>query len=248
MENQTESAKLSARWVALAFLCSSSCEARWCAEVAGYMRIALGPRCCVRLRVTPLGGLPGWGAWPDDYALPTRPPQHDQVIVIDSFDLADGAELLSVTGTLPRVARSDPSFLRAVAAVPGSGSEQLAVLQVESVPGGVHGAAPGPIPSPVRAAIIAGLPRIAQAYHARFVRIEEHRERLLSVITPAQHRVVPLLVEGATEREIAGVLGRSKHTVHDHIKSIYKAWGVQSRIQVRDAWYGRSLEPACVPR
>lgn len=51
-------------------------------------------------------------------------------------------------------------------------------------------------------------------------------------LTPAQLAVVPYLLEGLTEGEIAERVFRSKHTIHDHIKSIYAATGVRNRAQL----------------
>lgn len=82
-------------------------------------------------------------------------------------------------------------------------------------------------------------PAIARAYHTRFVALREHREAIMRRLTPAQRRVVPHLVEGLSETQIAGAVGRSAHTVHDHTKMIYQALGVSNRLQLRDLWFGR---------
>jgi len=50
--------------------------------------------------------------------------------------------------------------------------------------------------------------------------------------------LVPLLVEGKSEREIAETIGRSRHTVHDHTKRIYRAFGVHTRVELAARWNG----------
>lgn len=51
-------------------------------------------------------------------------------------------------------------------------------------------------------------------------------------LTPAQRNLLPYLLEGMAEEEIARKLFRSRHTVHDHIKRIYHALGVRSRLEL----------------
>lgn len=48
-------------------------------------------------------------------------------------------------------------------------------------------------------------------------------------LTPAQRPVLKLLLEGHTEREIAELLGLSEHTVHNHVRAIYKAYLVHKK-------------------
>lgn len=82
-------------------------------------------------------------------------------------------------------------------------------------------------------------PAIARAYHARFIRLREHREAVLARLTPAQRRVTLLLVEGHSETQVGAAIGRSAHTIHDHTKTIYQSLGVSNRLQLRDLWFGR---------
>ena len=82
-------------------------------------------------------------------------------------------------------------------------------------------------------------PAIVRAYHTRFVAIREHREAVKDRLTPAQRRVIPFLVEGLSETQVAAAVGRSAHTVHDHTKTIYQSLGVSNRLQLRDLWFGR---------
>jgi DNA-binding CsgD family transcriptional regulator len=82
-------------------------------------------------------------------------------------------------------------------------------------------------------------PAIVRAYHRRFVALREHREEIKRRLTPAQRKIVPLLVEGLSESQVAARVGRSAHTIHDHTKTIYHALGVSNRLQLRDLWFGR---------
>jgi DNA-binding NarL/FixJ family response regulator len=56
------------------------------------------------------------------------------------------------------------------------------------------------------------------------------RPDLSQLVSPAQRTVLELLLTSLSEPEIATVLGRSKHTIHDHTKSIYQAMKVKSRV------------------
>lgn len=57
-------------------------------------------------------------------------------------------------------------------------------------------------------------------------------QALLGRLSPAQQRVLPLLVRGLKEEDIGTELKRSRHTIHDHAKSIYAAAGVRSRLEL----------------
>ena len=58
------------------------------------------------------------------------------------------------------------------------------------------------------------------------------READLSVLTPRQREVLDLLLEGLSEKEIATRLVLSRHTVHNHIRGIYRSMGVSSRYEL----------------
>ena len=58
------------------------------------------------------------------------------------------------------------------------------------------------------------------------------RPDLLGKLSPAQARVLELLLAGITEPQIAARIERSRHTVHDHTKAIYSALGVSNRVQL----------------
>lgn len=54
----------------------------------------------------------------------------------------------------------------------------------------------------------------------------------VAALTPAQRAVLPHLLNGDTEAEIARRLFRSRYTVHDHARAIYAALGVRNRIEL----------------
>jgi DNA-binding CsgD family transcriptional regulator len=54
-----------------------------------------------------------------------------------------------------------------------------------------------------------------------------------------QRQVAELLAEGLTEKQVAARLLISQQTVHDYVKEIHTAWGVQSRAElVACVWAG----------
>jgi DNA-binding CsgD family transcriptional regulator len=84
---------------------------------------------------------------------------------------------------------------------------------------------------------------ISRAYEHRFLRLERLRASLTERISPAGHAVLPLLAEGLSEAEIGRRIHRSTHTVHDHVKQIYRVLGVTSRLELRDVWMGEREVP-----
>ena len=88
-------------------------------------------------------------------------------------------------------------------------------------------------------------PSLARAYAHSVGRLEDHRTGLLERLSERQRSSASLLVLGMTEREIAGRLGIPQNTVHDHVKRIYNAWDVNTRVAVRDLWCARL--PAFTP-
>lgn len=50
-----------------------------------------------------------------------------------------------------------------------------------------------------------------------------------SELTPMQQRILQHLLRGASEKSVATSLNRSVHTVHSHVKAIYRRFHVGSR-------------------
>jgi DNA-binding CsgD family transcriptional regulator len=75
-----------------------------------------------------------------------------------------------------------------------------------------------------------------------------HRQLMLShgllaaknPLTPAERQVLHLLLTGLSEKLIAEQLGRSYHTTHDWISSIYRKFGVNNRATLMALWLGRT--------
>lgn len=74
------------------------------------------------------------------------------------------------------------------------------------------------------------------AYIHQTVIPDEARQELLARLTPTQRQVAMLLTENISEAEIAAIVQRSPHTVHDHVKAIFRAWGVHSRPEAIVLW------------
>jgi DNA-binding CsgD family transcriptional regulator len=56
--------------------------------------------------------------------------------------------------------------------------------------------------------------------------------KMLASLSPGQIQVATLLLRGLGEKEVAEHLCLSRHTVHTHVKQIYKVLDVQSRSQL----------------
>jgi LuxR family maltose regulon positive regulatory protein len=54
-------------------------------------------------------------------------------------------------------------------------------------------------------------------------------------LSPQEQRVLRLLADGRTNREIAGELVVSVNTVKDHVKHLYRKLGVGNRVQASEA-------------
>ena len=51
-------------------------------------------------------------------------------------------------------------------------------------------------------------------------------------LSPRQKQTLRLLLNGDNEKQIATKLLRSRHTVHEQVKAIYRAIGVNSRAEL----------------
>ena len=54
----------------------------------------------------------------------------------------------------------------------------------------------------------------------------------LGSLSDGQRQVLRLLVQGASEKEAAAALCLSYHTIHTHVKQIYRLLGVSSRAEL----------------
>ncbi len=59
-------------------------------------------------------------------------------------------------------------------------------------------------------------------------------------LTPTEHIVLGGVLQGLSEKEVAVANGQSPHTTHDHIKNIYRKYGVSSRTALMALWLGKS--------
>lgn len=76
----------------------------------------------------------------------------------------------------------------------------------------------------------------AHAAEHLVVRPQAARRAFMHRLTIAERQVLPLLIRGLTEIEIAQALGRSRYTIHDHVRAIYQEIGVKSRNELVAAW------------
>ena len=51
-------------------------------------------------------------------------------------------------------------------------------------------------------------------------------------LSPRLRQVLDMLIHGADEKRIAKALGRSRHTVHNHVRNLYRRLGVKSRAEL----------------
>lgn len=64
----------------------------------------------------------------------------------------------------------------------------------------------------------------------------------LECLSDAQCRVFHLLVRGTKEKNIARMLGLSPHTVHNHVRAIFRQFGVHSRAELLARLLDRGAE------
>jgi DNA-binding CsgD family transcriptional regulator len=64
--------------------------------------------------------------------------------------------------------------------------------------------------------------------------------KALTALTEAKRKVLSLLLQGKPEKQIARRLRRSNHTIHNHIRAIYKTFGVHSHSELLAKLLGRS--------
>jgi DNA-binding CsgD family transcriptional regulator len=82
-------------------------------------------------------------------------------------------------------------------------------------------------------------------------RTAEHLHRAasrLSELTVREREVAATLVDGDTDRQIAGRLGISERTVHKHLENIYRKLGLDTRAKVVAVLVGQTAQGHRAPR
>jgi DNA-binding CsgD family transcriptional regulator len=97
---------------------------------------------------------------------------------------------------------------------------------------GQHAASSPPGAGGVQAGIALTRQWSPEFFEKQAAAIMLNRSDLAKGLSKAQQNVLGLLLQGKSEIEIADSLGRSRHTVHDHIKAIYRRLGVTTRVQL----------------
>lgn len=123
-------------------------------------------------------------------------------------------------------------FGRLIRLVPGIRSPWALVVQADATPGD------GWNETEALAGLLTFGHVLPAAFQRSIGRTVARRERLLTPLSEAQRAMVPLLVAGMTERDVGQRLGRSYHTVHDYVKTIYGLLNVSSRLDLARLWHG----------
>ena len=58
-------------------------------------------------------------------------------------------------------------------------------------------------------------------------------------ITPREHQTLEFLLNGLSEKQIAGRMGLSHNTVHHYVKALHRHFGVSSRSELLARWVGK---------
>jgi DNA-binding CsgD family transcriptional regulator len=61
----------------------------------------------------------------------------------------------------------------------------------------------------------------------------------MPALGPRLRQTLELLLAGDGEKQIAGKLALSRHTVHDYVKDVYRRFGVSSRAELLSLWVRR---------
>jgi DNA-binding CsgD family transcriptional regulator len=94
-----------------------------------------------------------------------------------------------------------------------------------------------PGPSELAAAELIAV-ALSKGFELGVIAHERRREGLTARLSPSQAPILPLLAQGLNQRQIGERIGRSLHTVHDHVKSIYATLGIKSRYELFVLWHG----------
>lgn len=68
--------------------------------------------------------------------------------------------------------------------------------------------------------------------HTRDSETTARRSQMFSQLPPSMRRVCAALMTGRSEKQIAADLKLSPHTVHSHVKALYKWFRVHSRAEL----------------
>lgn len=102
----------------------------------------------------------------------------------------------------------------------------------------VHGApaadAPMFLPDEIKSAALAAV----ELFEAHIWVVIKRRRDIRKRLTEAQNRILEFLIADLSEREIGERVGRSPHTIHDHVKGIYAALDIKSRGELLVLWHG----------
>ncbi|MCU0688778.1 MAG: helix-turn-helix transcriptional regulator [Phycisphaerales bacterium] len=123
-------------------------------------------------------------------------------------------------------------FIRCATSV-GDGNARRALFW--QVDGRAGAWVPGAIDSAAAELLASG---VSLAFSSSWLRREQHRRSLVASLSVSQQPILPLLASGLSQRQIADRIGRSLHTVHDHVKGIYATLGVRSRFALFVLWNG----------
>lgn len=85
---------------------------------------------------------------------------------------------------------------------------------------------------------------LAKGFDLGVIVPERRRADLKAKLSPSQAPILPLLAQGLNQRQIGERIGRSLHTVHDHVKGIYAALGIKSRYELYVLWNGGDVSQA----
>ena len=111
----------------------------------------------------------------------------------------------------------------------------------------ISGASPGGQPALPASGLRVLVVALAAVYEERIVTPLLRRRRLLDRLAPVQRGLIPFLLSGESEVRVAELTGRSRHTIHDHTKKIYKRLGVHTRHDLVVLWNGLDTGTAGVP-
>lgn len=237
-------------------LLRASTEESWLGAVAAALGLLDGPQCAVAAALGTIG--PGPGLEVDTFGSAGMPSEPAAQAARQA--LATSLAGLKLAGVLN--ASTPFAILQPVLHDPGNPQEDFGPRSLDSIRAGsgLHGAVrvvslfqdesgtrglvvqlDGRLAAwkpwaGLAAALAESAAMLVEQYVYGFSGPRCYRSGLLRVLTPVQRELLPLLVAGHPERDIARLSRRSIHTVHEHTKSIYLAWDVRSRMELREKW------------